>query len=46
MTPFSADMQFTSARMKGSSQEMTGKMYVGRDHMRMDMTGGPAAEPS
>jgi len=42
LTPFSADMQFTSSRMGGSTpQTMTGKMYVGHGNMRMDLTGGP-----
>ncbi|MGA8875701.1 MAG: DUF4412 domain-containing protein [Candidatus Korobacteraceae bacterium] len=41
LTPFSADVQVTSTRMKGSSQEMNGKVYVDHSHMRMDMTGGP-----
>ena len=41
LTPFSADLQVTSTRMKGSSQEMSGKIYIDRGHMRMDMSGGP-----
>jgi hypothetical protein len=41
LTPFSADMQFTSNRMGGSTQTMTGKMYVGQGNMRMDLTSGP-----
>ena len=41
LTPFSADVQVTSSHMKGSSQEMNGKLYVDRNHMRIDLTGGP-----
>ena len=41
ITPFSADVQFTSNPTPGATQTMTGKMYVGRSNMRMDMTGGP-----
>jgi len=40
LTPFSADVQVTSSRMKGS-QDMTGKVYVDHGHMRMDMNGTP-----
>ena len=41
LTPFSADMQFSSTKGQGASREMSGKIYVSREHMRMDMTGGP-----
>jgi hypothetical protein len=36
-TPFTADMQFTSK----SGQDMSGKIYVSHEHMRMDMSSGP-----
>ena len=39
LTPFSADMQMSSAH-GGDMHEVTGKMYVSREHMRMDMQGG------
>ncbi len=35
LTPFSADMQYSSTR--GHAPEMNGKMYVTASHMRMDM---------
>jgi hypothetical protein len=39
--PFSADMQFSSTGAK-AGHDMTGKMYVSSEHMRMDMqSGGP-----
>ncbi len=39
-TPFSADMQSSALPPQGGSRkEMTGKVYVGREHMRMDVTG-------
>jgi len=41
LTPFSADIQVTSTRMQGPSKEMSGKVYVDRNHMRIDMGGGP-----
>ncbi len=41
LTPFSGELQVTSTRMKGSSQEMSGKIYIDRSHMRMDMNAGP-----
>ena len=41
LTPFSADMEFTSARAGGAAHDMTGKLYVNPDHMRMDMNSGP-----
>jgi Domain of unknown function (DUF4412) len=39
--PFSADMQFSSTRGGDMTRDMTGKMYFGSGHMRMDMQGGP-----
>ena len=39
--PFSADMQFSSTRGGSATRDMTGKMYFGGGHMRMDMQGGP-----
>lgn len=39
--PFSADMQFSSTRGGSMTHDMTGKMYFGSGHMRMDMPGGP-----
>jgi hypothetical protein len=41
LTPFSADMEFTSARGGAAAHDMTGKIYVNPDHMRMDMNTGP-----
>ncbi len=42
MTPFSADMQFTSTHGKGGAMhEASGKIYMAHEHMRMDMQGGP-----
>ncbi len=38
-TPFSADMQMTSARNAGGTRDMAGKIYFGQGHMRMDMQG-------
>jgi len=38
--PFSADMQFSSTRNANAPRDMTGKMYFGSGHMRMDMQGG------
>ena len=40
--PFSADMQFKSTRKTDMPQDVTGKMYFGSGHMRMDMQGGGA----
>ena len=39
--PFSADMQFSSTRGGSATRDMTGKIYFGSGHMRMDMQGGP-----
>ena len=39
--PFSADMQFSSTHGGSATRDMTGKMYFGSDHVRMDMQGGP-----
>ena len=39
--PFSADMQFKSTRNNNMPHDVTGKMYFGSGHMRMDMSGGP-----
>jgi hypothetical protein len=41
LTPFSADMEFSSARGAAASHDMAGKIYVNPDHMRMDMNTGP-----
>jgi Domain of unknown function (DUF4412) len=38
--PFSADMQFSSSRGSGLTRDMTGKMYFGSGHVRMDVQGG------
>ncbi len=38
--PFSADMQFSSSRSGGMTRDMTGKMYFGSGHVRMDVQGG------
>jgi hypothetical protein len=38
-TPFSGDMQFSSTRGSGAGHDMDGKIYMGHDHMRMDMQG-------
>ncbi|HZD30520.1 MAG TPA: DUF4412 domain-containing protein [Candidatus Angelobacter sp.] len=37
-SPFTADMQMTSTGGPHGSQEMTGKMFVGSGHMRMNMS--------
>jgi hypothetical protein len=34
-------MQFSSTRGGGMTRDMTGKLYFGSGHMRMDMQGGP-----
>ena len=39
--PFSADMQFSSTRGGAMTRDMTGKMYFGSGHMRMDMQADP-----
>lgn len=44
LTPFSANFQVTSTRMQGSSQQMSGKIYVDRNHMRMETSGGPLGD--
>lgn len=44
VTPFSADLQVSSTRMKGGSQDMTGKIAVDKGHMRLDMNTGPRGE--
>jgi hypothetical protein len=38
VTPFTADMQFSSTRAGSHSPDMNGKMYVSRTNMRMDMS--------
>ena len=38
--PFSADMQFSSTRGGSMTRDMTGKMYFGSGHIRMDVQGG------
>jgi hypothetical protein len=40
LTPFSADMQFSSTRAH-APHDVDGKIYVSRDHMRMEMQSGP-----
>jgi len=45
LTPFSADMQFSSNRAPAAMRGMTGKIYVSHQHMRMDMNGGPGGGP-
>ena len=39
--PFAADMQVSSTRGGDLTRNMTGKMYLGTGHMRMDVQGGP-----
>ncbi len=42
LTPFSADMEFTSTHGRTASTEMKGKIYVTPQNLRMDMQSGPA----
>lgn len=42
LIPFSADMQFSSPHIPNSG-EMSGKLYINQQHMRMDMQGGPGS---
>jgi hypothetical protein len=44
LTPFSADMQFSSTRGSSAQHEMNGKIYLSREHMRMDMQAGPGGQ--
>jgi len=37
LTPFSSDVQVTSGRGASGTHDVTGKVYVNREHMRMDM---------
>ncbi len=46
LTPFSGDVQISSARGGRATQDMTGKLYVDRGHMRMDMNTGPGGGAS
>ena len=39
LTPFSADMQFSSMQANPVARDMSGKLYVSPQAMRMDMTG-------
>jgi hypothetical protein len=39
LTPFSADMQTTSTQANPVNRDMSGKMYVDQQAMRMDVTG-------
>jgi hypothetical protein len=40
--PFSADMEITSVNGQSGSRDMSGKVYVTREHMRMEVgAGGP-----
>ena len=39
--PFSADMQFSSARGGDMIRDMSAKIYLGSGRMRMDAQGGP-----
>jgi hypothetical protein len=41
LTPFSGDVQITSGRAGRAAQDVSGKIYVARDHLRMDMDSGP-----
>ena len=42
LTPFSADMQMSSMQANPMNRDMSGKLYVGQQAMRMDMQGeGP-----
>lgn len=43
LTPFSADMQFTSTRAN-VPHDMDGKIYISREHMRMDVQSGPGGQ--
>jgi hypothetical protein len=43
LTPFSADMQFSSTR-GSSTHEMDGKIYLTQGHMRMEMQAGPRGQ--
>ncbi len=45
--PFSADMQMSSTRSANGPRNMTGKIYFGQGHMRMDVLGvSPRSGPS
>ena len=43
-TPFSADMQFASARNTSTPRDMSGKIYMNHDHMRMEVGPGARAQ--
>lgn len=43
-SPFSADMQMTSTGNAKVARDMTGKIYLGHGHMRMEMQGGPRGQ--
>jgi outer membrane lipoprotein-sorting protein len=43
LTPFSADMQVSSTHANGA-HETDGKIFITRDHMRMEMQGGPRGQ--
>jgi hypothetical protein len=45
LTPFSADMQFSSNRGPAAMHDMKGKIYISQQHMRMEMGGGPGGGP-
>ena len=40
-SPFSADMEATSTRAGGATHEMTGKIYITSQHMRMELKDAP-----
>jgi Domain of unknown function (DUF4412) len=40
ITPFTADLQITTTRPEASVQEITGKVYAGNGHVRMNMESG------
>ena len=41
LTPFSGDVQITSEHGGRGGGDMNGKIYVAREHMRLDMESGP-----
>jgi len=44
LTPFSADVDYTSTHGGKTSHEMSGKMYVSRQYMRSEMEAGPGGK--
>src|SRR5206468_1517131 len=37
-SPFTADMQISTTRGGGTARDMTGKLYTGSGHLRLNMT--------